>query len=80
MKLGKTLWEEDDALPHDRERVSDAFVRITGVRAEDLEPVERVDAGEGDLLRFDNGVIMFISYPGNSALYAVPGGEYDEAL
>lgn len=40
------LWHEDDARPVDRERVCDAFRRITGHHNRDLHKVAYFDGGD----------------------------------
>lgn len=77
MKLGKTLWMEDDSGAYDRERLWEACIRITGKKRENLTILEEEDGGDCTWLRCEEGIIICVSFPGNTGIYAVPGGEYD---
>lgn len=64
------LWEEDDAMPHDRERLQDAWLRLFGVPMPDPDTAgEKFDDTDVLYLFFGDRVAA-ISYPGNSAIYS----------
>lgn len=65
--FGKSLWQEDDALPPDRETLQQAIKRL------------KLDTGQLPELEIDRGdcfykiyasFIICISYPGNSKIYS----------
>lgn len=64
------VWMEDDALPHDRERLWPAVERLTGMRhgPEMPPPIEKVDGGDCTWLVYDQWVIC-VSFPGQTAIY-----------
>lgn len=70
---------EDDALPHDRERIEGAVLRIVGKPIEELTRIgEEEDGGDVFWSQYEEGIILCQSYPGNTAIYAVPGSRYDK--
>lgn len=67
--LGESVWSEDDALPHDRERLDAAVLRIIGWK--DYKAVHReleIDTGDAYWYVYPDWVICS-SYPGNTAIY-----------
>lgn len=68
--LGKLLWSEDDALPHDRETLHSAIPRITGMDPDRKKrnPDFTIDAGDCTWEVYPKWVICN-SYPGNTAIY-----------
>ena len=67
--LGELVWSEDDAMPHDRERLNAAIKRIIGWK--DHKAVHRdleVDGGDAYWYVYPDWVIC-ASYPGNAAIY-----------
>lgn len=69
MSTGETLWMEDDAPVPDKERLAAAYFRLTGQHYRHEDAIEKEDAGDGDFLLMPTGLIVFSSYPGNSAIY-----------
>lgn len=66
--LGECLWSEDDALPHDRERMDSAIPRITGMPYRNRNPERVLDGGDCSWEIYPDWVLCF-SYPGNTAIY-----------
>ena len=68
--LGKRVWAEDDALPHDRERLGAALIRITGLgeRKKHRQPEFEIDQGDATWEIYSDWVVCN-SYPGNTAIY-----------
>ena len=66
--IGKPLWGEDDALPHDRVRIDTAYLQITGTPYTKRVPLIVIDGGDCTWEILDKYVICR-SYPGNNAIY-----------
>jgi hypothetical protein len=66
--LGATLYAEDDALPHDREKLVDAYRRITGTEFSGRRPLVTYENSDCTWEIYDKYVICR-SYPGNNAIY-----------
>jgi len=78
IKLGKQLFMEDDALPHDYERVEEAYQRLFGEKLDLKKAVASEDWGDAHAYRMPNfhegiqhDVVVVISYPGNSGIWRV---------
>lgn len=71
MKTGKLLWSEDDARPPDAERLEAAYLRIVGDIYRSTDAIESEDCGDGTMLLMPT-VIVWSSYPSNSAIYEKP--------
>lgn len=69
MKHGKTLWMEDDCAP-DTEQFGQAFERLFGRPFKRDEVTDVDDEGDGEWLKLSDGTVCYLSYPGNSAIYA----------
>lgn len=71
---GRTLWMEDDATAlsdPDHETVRKAYLRIFGKEWNPDDVIEKSDEGDGvDYLM--PKCVVWMSYPGNSAIYAKP--------
>lgn len=66
--LGKCIWSEDDALPHDRERLPAAWERITGSKWQGRSPLLTVDGGDC-LWELYQKYVVCTSFPGQTAIY-----------
>lgn len=75
MKLGRTLWKEDDATTRDpdHEGLPTAWERLFGEPYDRKKAVEIEDEdSDEELIRFPSGAVALSSYPGNNAIYAAP--------
>lgn len=68
--LGESVWSEDDALPHDRERLETAIPRLTGMSGNRKErtPELEIDGGDSAWEIYPEWVICR-SYPGATGIY-----------
>lgn len=65
----KKLWQEDDALPPDRERLPTAYRRITGEVYYNSDAIAKEVTEDGTYYSMPTGVMTFESYAGNSVIY-----------
>lgn len=69
IKFGKCLWIEDDVNYPDKERISTACKRLFGKEITEFEIIEEKDLGDATVVETKEGIIFYMSYPGNSAIY-----------
>ena len=67
----KLIWGEDDCTTHDpvHETLEKAYKRITGEDYNKKDAKLTIDEGDGLARHMKNGLIVFQSFPGNSAIY-----------
>lgn len=71
----ETLWEEDDALTHDRERLEPAYLRIVGRKYSQKDALQESDQGDACFYLMEGGYVVCGSFPGNNAIYKLKSHE-----